>query len=104
MTGSQSRRSIALDPDALGDAETLLERYPDVSSSERDRVAHFLRRGAPIDIGLLSSNAELWATAERFKRDNPHYFKVGVRVYIGWAGALTAIIGTLVLIKDAGVN
>ena len=104
MSLSQSRAAIAHDPDSLADVSALLERYPEVSVDERDRIGRFLRSGAPIDIGLLSSNAGLWRTADRFKFEHPHYFKVGAGVYAGWAAAVAALVGTLVLIKDAGMN
>lgn len=68
----QPRRPIAHDVQILSDAECLLARYPDINAEERDRVGRFLRSGAPIDIGLLSSNAELWRKAERFKVEHPH--------------------------------
>ena len=104
MKGSHSQRTIANDPDALSEAQDLLARYPDVSSEERDRLGRFLRRGAPIDIGLLSSNTRLWRIAERFKLEHPHYFRLGARVYAGWVAAVVGITLVLVLIKDMGVH
>jgi hypothetical protein len=104
VKGSESRRSIAHDPDALSDAEALLAKYPDVSADEHDRIGRFLRKGAPIDIGLLSSNGELWETAERFRLEHPRYFKLGGGVYAGWAVALIGIVGGLILIQDLGLN
>lgn len=104
MKGQESRRSLAHDPGVLADAEDILTRYPEVSSEERARIGHFLSRGAPIDVGLLSSNAELWRRAERFKGDHPEYFKIGKGVYAGWIAAVIGIMLVLVLIKDMGVH
>jgi hypothetical protein len=104
VNAPEPRLTIANDPDALGEVETLLARYPDVSEAERDRIGGFLRKGAAIDIGLLSSNARLWHKAERFRADNPVYFRLGARFYLFWALAIAAIVGTLVLIKDIGLN
>jgi len=103
VKGSQSQRTLAHDPDALSDAQALLARYPDVSSEERDRLGRFLRKGAPIDIGLLSSNTPLWRIAERFKRDHTNYFRLGASVYAGWVAAVVGIALVLLLIKDIGV-
>lgn len=97
------RQALAHDPEALAEAERLLLRYPDISSAEHKRLGRFLRSGAPIDIGLLSSKPELWFIAERFKAENPAYFRIGRAVFAGWAVAVTAIIGALILIKDIGI-
>ena len=104
MKGSQSQRTLAHDPDALSDAQALLARYPEVTPDERDRLGHFLRRGAPIDIGLLSSNTPLWRIVEQFKRDHPHYFRLGTGVYAGWIAAVVGIALVLILIKDIGLH
>ena len=104
MKASDPRRAIAHDLNALGEAERLLCRYPNVGDEERDRLARFLRHGAPIDIGLLSSNPQLWGAAERFKADHPSYFRLGARVYAGWAAAIAALAIALIFIKDIGLN
>ena len=104
MQGSDSRRSIAHDLDALIDAEALLAKYPNVSADEHERIGRFLSKGAPIDIGLLSSNAGLWKTAERFRLEHPRYFRLGMGVYAGWVAALIGIAAGLILIKDMGLN
>ena len=104
MKGQEPRRSLAHDHGVLADAEEILRRYPDISSEERDRLGHFLSRGAPIDIGLMSSNKDLWRSAERFKGDHPEYFKISRAVYAGWAAAIIGVMLVLVLIKDMGVS
>ena len=103
MTKQQSRRAIARDFDALSDAEALLQKYPDVTATERDRIGHFLRRGSPIDIGLLSSSPDAWRAAETFKADHPGYFKFGAGVYVGWLVALVLLGVGLAAIKDMGL-
>lgn len=104
MKRPDSRRALSDDFDTLVDAEILLGRYPEVSQAERDRIGHFLRHGSPLDIGLLSSNAQAWKAAETFKLENPRYFASGFGVYAGWAVAIFGIGATLVLIKDMGLN
>ena len=103
MKVSNTGTAIAHDPEALHDAEGLLGRYPEIDESERDRLAEFLRSGAPIDIGLLSSNRQVWRAADRFRRDHPKYFRMGARGYAGWAAAVTGLGLGLVLIKDMGI-
>jgi hypothetical protein len=77
MSRTKSRQALAMNADGLASAERLLLQYPDVTDNERDEIGAFLKGAAPIDIGLLSSNAEAWQNAERFKRDHPRYFAVG---------------------------
>ena len=104
MQRPSSRRALSDDFEMLNDAEILLRKYPEVSQEERDRIGHFLRHGSALDIGLLSSNAQVWEAAETFKSENPGYFATGLRVYAGWAVAVLGISATLVFIKDMGLN
>ncbi len=104
MNNANARSGIAHDPKMLDEVQRLLRRYPDLNEQERDRVGKFLRGGAPIDLGLLSSDPELWRAAGAFKAHHPHYFTLGRRFYVGWAAAITTLIGGLALIKDMGVN
>lgn len=104
MNIATARSAIAHDSETLKDIQALLRRYPDIDEQERDRIGQFLRHGAPIDLGLLSSDPELWSAAGAFKSRHPHYFALGRRFYLGWAAAITALMGGLLLIKDMGVN
>jgi hypothetical protein len=104
VNSGERRKSIARDAKALSDAEALLSMYPEVTDAELDRIARFLRHGAPIDIGLLSSNASLWEVAERFKNDHPRYFRLRPQVYLWWLLALAALVLCLVNVKDIGLS
>jgi hypothetical protein len=104
LNSATARRSIAHDPNRLDEVQALLKRYPDLSEEERDRVGNFLRHGAPLDLGLLSSDPELWRAAGAFKTHHPGYFAPGRRFYLGWAAAITMLVGGLALIKDMGLN
>jgi hypothetical protein len=101
---ANARRAIAHNPESIEEVQELLRRYTDINEQERDRVAEFLRHGAPIDVGLLSSDPELWRAAGAFKAHHPQYFTLSRRFYIGWAAAITMLTGGLVLIKDLGPN
>ena len=104
LKAAEQRRSIAHHPETLVKVEELLVSYPDVNGDERDFLAAFLRNGAPIDIGLLSSNAQAWAAAERFRSENPDYFRTGPRVYAAWAAVIGALALALWAMKDMGLN
>lgn len=104
MNNAKARSAIAHDANQLEEVQRLLRRYPDIDQQERDRVGEFLRNGAPIDVGLLSSDPELWRAAGAFKTHHPHYFALGRGVYIGWAAGIMALVGGLAMIKDMGVN
>lgn len=79
MHNANARSAIAHDPNRLEEVQRLLRRYPDIDAQEHDRVGKFLRHGAPLDLGLLSSNPELWSAAAAYKTHNPHYFALGRR-------------------------
>ena len=104
MQTKGTRELLAHDAQALAEVEQLLEQYPEVSEEERGRVGRFLRSGAPIDIGLLSSNPRLWNKAEGFRAENKQYFSTARGVYIGWAAAILGIFMVLLLMKDIGLN
>lgn len=104
MHNKGARDALAHDPQALADVEHLLERYPDISEQGRDRIGRFLRSGAPMDIGLLSSNSKLWKNAEAFRAENAQYFSTGRGIYVGWAAAALGIAVVLLLMKDIGLN
>jgi hypothetical protein len=100
MRVSESRRTTAVDPDAIARTEELLDLYPNVSTSERDEIAHFLRKGAPIDIGFLSSNEQAWSKAERFKTENRTHFTVKPREYFYWGLLIIAVATAVFLLWD----
>jgi hypothetical protein len=104
MSRTKSRQALAMNADALANAERLLLQYPDVSETERDEIGAFLKNGAPIDIGLLSSNAEAWQNAERFKRDHPRYFAVGRGFLLYCSAVVALLLFALFLMKDIGLN
>ena len=104
MTTANSRGAIAHDLQSLEEVQSLLGRYPEVDQHERDRIAHFLRRGSPIDIGLLSSNPEVWRAASTFKAQHPSYFSISTRVYIGWIIAIASLAAVMLFIKDMGAT
>jgi hypothetical protein len=104
MPRTKSRQALAVNADALANAERLLLQYPKVTNNERDEIGAFLKNGAPIDIGLLSSNAEAWQNAERFKRDHPRYFAVGRGFLLYCSAAVALLLFALFLMKDIGLN
>lgn len=104
MTRAEPGRTLAHDPDALDEAKILLAKFPDVTADEQCRIGRFLRAGAPIDIGILSSDAELWKSAENFRRNHPEHFRVSARVYAAWVAAILLIGIALVVIKDIGLH
>jgi hypothetical protein len=101
---TNDRDSMARDGEALARVRVLLQNYPRLSQTESDEVAHFLKKGAPIDIGLLASDRSIWETAQVFKAANPHYFKLSYKVYAAWVVAITLIVGSLALLKDFAVE
>ena len=101
---TKDRDAMARDRDALVQVRFLLQNYPNVSQSESDEIAHFLKKGAPIDIGLLASDRATWETAQAFKDANPHYFKLSYKVYAAWVGVISILMGSLALLKDFGVE
>jgi hypothetical protein len=100
----ESRRAISHDFDALAETEALLRKYPHVTDAERDRIGRFLRHGSPMDIGLLSSNPDVWTAAQNFRAENRGYFALGGGFYAGWVVALVSIGLGLLFIKDMGLN
>lgn len=55
----------------------LLGRYPQVSNKDRREIVAFMRKGRHLDIGLLTSNAQLRPKLDRFMRDHKRDFRIG---------------------------
>lgn len=94
LAGQEQRKHI----------EQLLQRYPDVGADEAAAILRFLKKGLPVEVGLLSSNEAIRPQLERFRRDHHREFS------LGWKGlaAAVAIIAffalTCVLLWDAGTG
>lgn len=104
MALAETRTSIAIDGQTLDQVDGLLRRYPDITPEECDVIGRFLATGAAIDIGLLSSSRDSWEASERFRAENPRYFRIGARGYVGLLMAAALLIVGLVLLKDCALR
>jgi hypothetical protein len=104
MVDRQARKAVAADFEALSTTERLLLKYPEISPEERDSIAAFLKNGDPIDVGLLSSNRQAWANAERFKEEHRHYFRIARSTYLYLGGIVAVLAFGLAMLKDIGIN
>ena len=104
MKMSESRAKLARNPQSLARAEGLLLQYPQLSPEELAEVGQFLRRAAPIDMGLLSTNQQAWSNAERYRREHPSAFAATFKEKLIWAFATIFVIAILALLWDSGLG
>lgn len=103
MIMTESRAKLASDAHALSRIEMLLVDYPDVSKDEEQEIGSYLRSASAMDIGLLSTNDEAWAKAQRYQKDHPSVFRTTLREFAVWALLAAFLAGVVLLLWDAGV-
>jgi hypothetical protein len=104
MKISEAGKKLTMNPRGLSRAEELLLRYPAIDATERDEIGLFLRRAAPMDRGILSTNEVAWRNSESFKIDHPAYFGISKRELTVMAVMATVVILILYSLWDIGLG
>lgn len=84
--------------------EDLLTRYPDVTPGETAEIMRFLKKGLPLEVGLLTSNEALRPQLQRFRADHRSDFSLGISEYVAAVLVVAAFIGLCLLLWDSGVR
>lgn len=104
MRISEAGKKLAMSPQDLSRAEELLLRYPAIDASDRDQIGLFLRRGAPMDLGILSTNEVAWRNSEIFRANHPAYFRISKKELAVIAVMAAVVILILYSLWDAGIG
>lgn len=100
---SSDQRELA-DETARERVERLLGRYPEISIEESAVILRFLKKGPPLEVGLLSSNEAVKPKLERFRSDHAKEFSLGPRGFVIAVLIIAAVVVAVVLLWDAGVS
>jgi len=84
--------------------ERLLERYPEISLEEEAAVIRFLKRGAPLEVGLLKSSDAIKPQLARFRKDHADQFKIGAWGVIAVLAIIATICALVWLLWEAGMG
>lgn len=100
---ASSRRKLADDKQRQHIAH-LLQRYPETSESEEAEILHFLKRGPPLQIGLLKSDEAVGPKFDRFRSDHEKEFTVGPRGLLVVTLIVAGIVAICMILWDVGAG
>lgn len=84
--------------------EDLLTRYPDITPDEVAEIIRFIKKGLPLEVGLMTASERLRPQLLRFRHDHPSEFSLGAREYVATLLVLVAFIGLCFLLWDKGIR
>ena len=89
-------------PSPRAHIEALLARYPNISSGEAGEIVHFLKNGAPLEVGMLTANDRVQFNLQRFRADRAADLSVSWREYAVAVLLVVVVIAAGALLWDAG--
>lgn len=84
--------------------EDLLKKYPHVDAAEDAEILRFLKKGPPLDVGLMTTNEEVRDKLDAFRSEHASHFRLGLREYLLVAVLLAAFVAACVLLSDSGLR
>ena len=84
--------------------EELLSKYPNIDAAETAEILHFIKKGHPLDVGLMTTVDSLKKPLEAFRRDHASHFKLGLKEYVTVAVILIALVTMCVFLSDSGLR
>jgi hypothetical protein len=84
--------------------EDLLSKYPYVDAAEAAEILHFMKKGPPLEVGLMTTVDSLKQPLDAFRRDHARHFELGLKDYLLAAAVVIALIAICVLLNDSGIS
>lgn len=92
------------DPEARRkQVKKLFARYPDITSTEREDLVHYLRTAPVLDIGLLKSNEAIRYRIAAFEQENARNLSIRPMEIAVLLLIFTLVAATCVALWDIGV-
>lgn len=82
----------------------LLDRYPNITTAQDAEVVRFLKKGPPVQVGLLRSDESIRPKLEAFERDHPKEFSLGMKDMLIVALIVGATMLVMIMLWDSGLK
>jgi hypothetical protein len=104
MDLSPSAQRRLVETSRRGHVANLLGRYPDVEAGEAGEILRFLKKGPPLEVGLLTADDRLRVKLQEFRADHRSEFSLGPKHYLAVAFIVAALAAVLAFLWDSGLR
>ena len=104
MDSISKKHGVAANSARLRHIESLLARYPELSSEEEAEVLHYLRKGPLLDLGLLTGMESIRHALARFREDHRRELGLQPRDFLAPAAILLFVLIVGALAWNAGTG
>lgn len=93
-----------VDREKIDRIAALLARYPGLTDGEIHEILLFLRKGPPLELGLLTSDERIKPKLDAFRKEHGNALSIGIREIVVIAVLLLLLLATVALLWDSGAG